>query len=410
MTRVRQALILVGGKGTRLGDLTAATPKPLLEIGPGVPFLDRLIDEVARQGFDDILLLAGHLGEQVEARYQGACRRDARVTVIRESEPLGTGGALSLAAPCLAETFLMLNGDSIFDINLRALAAEPLGDAIGRIALREIDDVSRYGAVETRGGQITAFREKAALAPAPGTISGGVYLLSREVLEWIESTPCSIETDVFPLLAQEGRLQGRPFEGYFIDIGLPASLAEARRDWAAKRGRPAAFLDRDGVLNVDKGYTHRVKDLRWTPDAREAVRALNDAGRLVVVVTNQSGIGRGLYSEADMARFHQAMRADLAAVGAHIDAFYHCPFHRDAALPEFRADNHPDRKPNPGMLQRAISEWDIYPNESFLIGDKMSDIEAARRVGVRGFLFNGGSLLDVVRQGLATPRHAEAET
>jgi len=157
-------------------------------------------------------------------------------------------------------------------------------------------------------------------------------------------------------------------------------------------GRPAAFLDRDGVLNVDLGYVHRIEDLEWVAGAPSAVRRLNDAGYLVIVITNQSGIGRGYYDEASMESVHQALRAHLAKAGARIDAIYACPFHPEAIVERFRHPDHPDRKPNPGLLLRAMEEFPIDPARSFMIGDKDSDMEAARRAGVAGHMFKGGDL------------------
>ncbi len=156
--------------------------------------------------------------------------------------------------------------------------------------------------------------------------------------------------------------------------------------------RPAAFLDRDGVLNVDLGYVHRVEDLAWIQGAPTAVRRLNDAGYLVIVVTNQSGIGRGYYDEAAMNAVHDALRAHLAKAGAALDAVYACPFHPEAVVEHLRHPDHPDRKPNPGLLLRAMTDFAIDPARSFMIGDKDSDMEAARRAGVTGHLFRGGDL------------------
>ena len=136
----------------------------------------------------------------------------------------------------------------------------------------------------------------------------------------------------------------------------------SRRAGRARDGRmrPCAFLDRDGTLNVDTGYTHRPEDLTLVEGAREAVRRLNDRGWLVVVVTNQSGIARGYFDEAAMHRFHDAVQAELAQAGARIDAFYFCPHHVDGVVPGYCAD-HPDRKPAPGMLLRAMAEILILP-------------------------------------------------
>ena len=394
---VDQAAFLVGGKGTRLGPLTASTPKPLLEIADGLIFLDVLIAEAARQGFTKILLLAGYCGELVEQRYQGRRIRDALVSVVREETPCGTAGALANAASHLEPWFLLANGDTFFDVNLRALAARADERFLARLALRDVADVGRFGSVELDGGRINSFGEKTAGRSGPGLINAGIYLLNREVASLV-SPPASLETEVFPRLAAAGRLEGLRLEGYFLDMGIPETYARARAEIPARLSRPAAFLDRDGVLNVDIGYAHLPEHLQWIGGAREAIRLLNDKGHFVFVVTNQAGVARGYYAESEVGAFHRLMQSELAEAGAHVDAFYYCPFHEDGVLPAYRVPDHPDRKPNPGMIERAFREWPVRREGSFLIGDKASDVQAAERAGLPGYMFDGGDLVDAVRE------------
>ena len=153
----------------------------------------------------------------------------------------------------------------------------------------------------------------------------------------------------------------------------------------AQNSRPAAFLDRDGVINVDHGYTSRPEDLAFTPTAAAAIRKLNQADYLVLVITNQSGVARGYYGASDVERFHAAMQDRLAQQGARIDGFYYCPFHPEGVIPEFACD-HEDRKPRPGMILRAMRDWAVRQEGSFLIGDKDSDMAAAAQAGVPGWL------------------------
>lgn len=159
--------------------------------------------------------------------------------------------------------------------------------------------------------------------------------------------------------------------------------------------RPAAFLDRDGVINVDHGYTHRPEDLEFVPGAQAAIGRLNNAGYMVVVVTNQSGVARGYYGEDDVARFHAHMQRELRISGARIDAFYSCPYHADGAVATYRVD-HPDRKPGPGMIRRALRQLPIDPRRSFMIGDLPSDMAAAAAAGIAGHRFTGDDLDDFV--------------
>ncbi len=161
---------------------------------------------------------------------------------------------------------------------------------------------------------------------------------------------------------------------------------------AVKTGRAGVIFDRDGVLIVDHGYVGEVERLEWMPGARHAIGRLNAVGIAVAVATNQSGVARGYFDEAAVDRLHAVMRGDLAAEGAHIDAIYVCPFLADAPVERYAHPDHPDRKPNPGMVLRAIADLNLDPARTVLIGDKTSDMEAATRGGVNGALFPGGDL------------------
>lgn len=160
--------------------------------------------------------------------------------------------------------------------------------------------------------------------------------------------------------------------------------------------RPAAFLDRDGVLNLDVGYPHLEAHLTLVPGAAEAVSRLNQRGFFTVIVTNQSGVARGLFDLETMEAFNALLVRRLAEQGAVIDAVYACPYHDTAVDPRWRHSDHPDRKPNPGMILRAVAEHDLDLARSLMVGDRESDMEAARRAGVRGFLFKGPDLNEFV--------------
>jgi D-glycero-D-manno-heptose 1,7-bisphosphate phosphatase len=158
-----------------------------------------------------------------------------------------------------------------------------------------------------------------------------------------------------------------------------------------KQARPALFLDRDGVINVDKGYVSRIADFEWIEGAAETIAAFNARGWWVFVVTNQSGVAYGYYTEDEMQALHDWMNAELAKRGAHIDRIYHCPYHAEGSVARYKRDSY-DRKPRPGMLVQAMTDFPVIRERSFLIGDKEADLEAAKAAGVAGFLFTGGNL------------------
>jgi D-glycero-D-manno-heptose 1,7-bisphosphate phosphatase len=302
---VRQCVILVGGSGTRLAPLTLSTPKPLLPVACR-PFLDHLLTEVARHGFRDIVLLAGYRGDQVTTGYAGRRRfanREIDIKVLVEPEPRGTGGALAQLKSSADQSFLLMNGDSWFDIDLRAWVSRSLPPGrLARLALRRTADPERYGVVGLESGLITEFVARNERSES-GLMNCGIYHVDRQLLEALPSHPCSLEADILPRLAAARRLEGQVMDGFFLDIGVPKDYAEAGRLAARWNCRPAVFVDPGALLITQDGPPV------WHAGAREAVRELNVSGYYVFVATDSA-------IADDRCR---VLEASLAEVGAHLD-------------------------------------------------------------------------------------------
>lgn len=332
---VRQAVIVAGGRGSRLGAIAAETPKPLLDVG-GRPFVEHLLFELGRIGIEEVLLLVGPHRAAFAHALRPARRGGPRLALVPEPRPAGTAGALWYARKRLAPRFLLLNGDSILDGNLLRLAAAMAGESAlaGAVAALEVPDTARYGRIECAGGRLAAFREKG--ASGPGLVNAGVYLFDRRrLLKRIAKPPCSLEQDVLPVLAAAGALRAVVYQGRFVDIGLPESLAAARGlfpDWHRRRG---AFLEL-GALAVPGARP------RWRKGAAAALRRLNDAGCYAIVLAPGAAQGETL---------RRRLNAALQKEGAHIDALY-----ADRSRSAFEA-----------LLDCARAEWPVAESGSVLV-------------------------------------------
>ena len=220
---------------------------------------------------------------------------------------------------------------------------------------------------------------------------------------------CSLEKDLLPELARRGLLAGQIASGYFIDIGSPQDYVRAGIELPRRLRRPAVFFDRDGVLNEDLGWVGSIERFRWIDGAREAVQAVTEAGFHAFVVTNQSGIARGYYSEDDLAILNRWMIDEIHRRGGTIDDMRHCDAHPESKNPLYR-ERLDWRKPAPGMILDLVSKWEIDLNRSFLIGDHETDIQAAKNAQIPGYFYSGGDVRNLVSRLLATAPCSEAST
>jgi D,D-heptose 1,7-bisphosphate phosphatase len=361
-----QAVILVGGQ---------RAPDALGEIG-GRPFLGYLVETCVRFGFRDILLLASADPDKVAAFIaRTSLPAGHTINLVADPRPLGSAGAIRHAADRLQARFLLLDGDSLFDSNWLDLMLALSPDTLAVVALRRVSST---------------------LDRAAG---GGVYLVDRRIVPHLPEAG-SLKEALLPDLAARGAVRSRVQDGAFLDIGTPDGVTQAQATLPGLRRRPAVFFDRDGTLNADSGYTHRPQELVFLPGAVAAVKRVNDLGRYAFLVTNQSGIARGYFTEADTQSFNAHLQRRLRAAGAHIDDIRYCPDHPDGTVARYRRASD-WRKPAPGMLLDLMKCWPIRSEGSLVVGDKASDIEAAQAAGLRGLFYRGGRLDDFLAPHLA---------
>lgn len=223
------AVLLVGGKGTRLRSVVASAPKPLAAVG-NQSFLELLVRQLRSQGVRRLVMCSGYMAEQIESTFGNGSAWDVEIEYSREDQPLGTGGAVKHAQPLLqdASDFLVMNGDSFLEMDVRELVRfHRAHKAFASMAVVRVENAARYGTVNLdSNGKVAGFLEKTGLA-APGTINAGIYVFDRTILDYIPDGPCSLERDVFPQVIDRG-IHAREQRGMFIDIGTPEDYARAQ--------------------------------------------------------------------------------------------------------------------------------------------------------------------------------------
>lgn len=375
--RTREAVILAGGFGTRLAHVVPDVCKPMAPVA-GEPFLRRVLDQLDAAGFARVVIADGFRREQIESYFMGTYR-GLEIDYSPEGTPLLTGGAVKKALSfCTQPEVFVLNGDTWLDADFGAmeetLAAHPGASCC--IAVKRMRDFDRYGTLDVEpNGYIRTFCEKARCAE--GLINGGTYLIRRDALE-AESDVFSLENDWFARVVADGALVACEAEGGFIDIGVPMDYERAQDMFVgAGDSHRLAMFDRDGTVNVDTVHAHRIEDIEPIEPTVDAMRCYSeDPAWRVAVVTNQAGIAKGLYAVADMRLLHRQMAAMLHDRGVEVDAWYFCPHH-----PDYTGECS-CRKPEPGMLLRAMRDFRANPAECVMYGDKDSDRLAAEAAGV----------------------------
>ena len=406
-----QAIILAGGKGTRLASRLAGAPKPLIDV-LGAPLLERQLVQLADAGFDRAVILVNHRADLIERFCAERADRRMNVTLVDDGEPAGTAGAVFRALDGLDDEFLVVYGDTLFDLDFDRFRKfhdrDP--DAAATLFLHPNDHPADSDLVEVGEDQaIRAFHNypHPPTAWLPNMVNAALYMVRKRAMQgraaWFPNGEIvDFAKDFFPRLLVEGeRLRGYVSPEYIKDIGTPARLDRACADLASgkvaaaslRERQTAVFLDRDGTLNIPNGHISTPDQFELFPFAAKAVRALNASRHRVVVVTNQPVIARGDCSTAGLAEIHAKMETLLGREGAFVERIYYCPHHPDSgfdgevAALKLVCDC---RKPAPGLLRQAEIDLNLDLASSWLIGDSAADLAAAAACGVTSALVRTG--------------------
>lgn len=407
-----QTVIMAGGKGTRIASVNAEVPKPMLEVC-GKPILEQQIEVLKRQKLTDIILVIGYLGSVIRDYFQDGSKYGVHISYIEEKELLGTAGSFYYLKDIIQDDFFLLNGDLIFDVDLhRFMNFHKEKHALATLFTHPNNHPYDSGLIiANEDGTITKWihkeEERGFLR---NRVNAGIHIISPMVLErFTELKKTDLDREVLKPLIPSGRVYAYDSPEYVKDMGTPERYRQVEQDLLKGRVRArnldrkqkCIFLDRDGTLNVYKGFLTDIEELELIPGTAEALKCINSSEYLAIVITNQPVIARGGCSVQELEEIHNKLETLLGKEGAYIDALYYCPHHPDKGFegerPEYKIECG-CRKPKPGMLLKAAEDYNIDLSQSIMIGDGKNDMEAGKAAGCQTILVDEqNTLLSVVK-------------
>lgn len=411
-------VIIAGGKGTRISSIANEIPKAMIPVN-GKPVIEYQIELAKRYGYTDFIFIIGHLGEQIESYFGNGSGWNVAITYFRETQALGTAGALAYLSEELKEDFFVFYGDTVMDIDMDRMSHyHSVNQSDATLFVHPNDHPYDSDIVDVDdNGRIKKFYNK---PHQPGFISrnlvnAALFIFSPNILQFIEKgVKSNIESDVFPkCIENELKLYGYISPEYIKDMGTPDRYLKVCSDVISgkvsnlnwKYSRPAVFLDRDGVITKEVNLLSSAEQVELIEGVSDAIRYINDKGYLAIVVTNQPVIARNLCTLEDLSLIHAKLETLLGEKHAYLNAIYFCPHHPDAGYPEERKEYKIKcdcRKPAAGMLLKAEKDWNIDISNSIMIGDREIDVLAGENAGVKTSVMieqnKSYALLDVLKK------------
>ncbi len=405
---MKQAVILAGGKGTRLKERLGDQPKPLIDIC-GTPLLERQILLLKSYGFDNILLLVNYASDKITQFCKLNKNWGVNISCVDDGEPLGTAGAVLSIYNLLESEFLVVYGDTMLDVDLNRFYRYHHQDpsSVATLFLHPNDHPADSDLVETDdNGKVLGFypypHDQSKYYP--NLVNAALYWIKKESLfSWKDNKSIlDFGKDLFPMMLKENlNIRGYNSIEYIKDGGTPKRLDTICGDLISGKitrssinnPQKAVFIDRDGTINIEVNHLNNSDKFELFPGAASAIKALNHSDYLTCVITNQPVIARGECSFAELKQIHNKMETLLGNEGAFVDRIYYCPHHPDKGYPGELAElkiNCICRKPNTGMVDQAVQDLNIRRSKSWLIGDASSDMLTAKKAGLKSVLVETG--------------------
>ena len=360
-------VILAGGKGSRIKSLLNKKAKPMANFNRK-PFLEYIIQNYSKYSFKNIFLLTGYKSREIINKFEKSYYNFTSIKCLNEKKPMGTGGALNILKKKKLNDFILINGDTFLDVNLKKLIKSCSKDSLGSLTLIKNKSYKSNKKLTTIGLK----NKKVIIGNSGGYMNGGVYFFKKNFLKFIANKNLSLENEILPNLIYKKKLSGIITKNFFLDIGTPKSFKVAKKLLIKNCSKPAAFLDRDGVINYDSGYVHKFKDFKFRPGVIDGLKLLIKKKYYIFIVTNQAGIGKGIFTINEFYKLHNQIKEKLQKKDIYFDDIIYCPYHPKAKLKKYRKKTE-FRKPGNLMIRQITKRWHIKLKKSFMIGDKISD-------------------------------------
>ena len=339
-------VILAGGKGSRIKKYLKGLSKPMSRFNKKY-FIEYIIQNYSKYNFNKIYILTGYRSSHIFKKFHKKIYNFIEIECLKEKKLLGTGGALHILKKKKVKDFILLNGDTIFDIDLNDLIKSKKKNSLGSVAL--IKNFSNKSNKKLNNLKIS--NNHLSYAKYGQLMNGGIYYFKKDIFKYIKNKNISLENEILPNLINKKIISGKKFDRFFFDIGSPKNFLKANRILYKHFYKPAVFLDRDGVVNFDKGYVHKKNDFKFRPGVIKGLKYLCKHNYYIFIVTNQAGIGKKNFTLDSFNKLHIFIKEKLQNENIFIDNVSFSPFHPDAKIKKYKK-NSSTRKPGNLMIKK----------------------------------------------------------